>query len=129
VVERQPLDPPMAVDEAPDRSAASIYSEIMRSREKKGEEESRAYYGLAYTQALRLGRTDEALKTIDAYQRRFTQGRVYPERLSMAWLKLRIICKRGVGAECRQAAEAYIKIAPGDDDPKRHAAELVTLRP
>ncbi len=129
VIESQPMDPPMAVDETPDRSAASLYSEIMRSQEKKGEEESRAYYGLAYTQAFRLGRTDEALKTIDAYKRRFTQGRVYPERLSIAWLELRITCKRGLGAECRQAAEAYLKLAPGDDNPKRHAAELLTLRP
>jgi len=129
VIERQPLDPPMPVDETPDRGAVSIYSEIMRSKEKKGEEESRAYYGLAYTQAFRIGRTDEALKTIDAYKRRFAQGRVYPERLSMAWLELRIVCKRGLGAECRQAAEAYLKLAPGDDDPKRHAAELLTLRP
>lgn len=128
VIESQPMDPPMAVDETPDRSAASLYSEIMRSQEKKGEEESRAYYGLAYTQAYRLGRTDEALKTIDAYKRRFTQGRVYPERLSIAWLELRITCKRGLGANCRQAAEAYLKLAPGDDNPKRHAAELLTLR-
>lgn len=129
VIESQPLDPPMPVDETPDRSAASQYSEIMRSQEKKGEEESRAYYGLAYTQAFRIGRTDEALKTIDAYERRFAQGRVYPERLAMAWLALRITCKRGLGAECRQAAEGYLKLAPGDDNPKRHAAELLTLRP
>lgn len=129
VIESQPLDPPMPVDETADRSAASQYSEIMRSQEKKGEEESRAYYGLAYTQAFRLGRTDEALKTIEAYKRRFTQGRVYPERLSIAWLELRITCKRGLGAECRQAAEAYLRVAPGDDNPKRHAAELLTLRP
>ena len=127
LIESQVMDPPMSVDETPSRSAVGQYQEIIVT--KKGDEESRAYYGLAYTQALRIGRTDEALKTIDAYERRFAQGRVYPERLSMAWLKLRIVCKRGLGAPCRQAAEAYLKLAPGTDNPQRHVAELLTLRP
>jgi hypothetical protein len=47
----------------------------------------------------------------------------------MAWLKLRIVCKRGLGAQCRQAAESYLKLADGSDNPKRHAAELLTLQP
>ena len=128
MIEDQVMDPPMSVDETPSRSAVGLYQEIIVT--KKGDEESRAYYGLAYTQALRIGRTDEALKTIDAYERRFAQGRIYPERLSMAWLKLRIVCKRGFGsAQCRQAAEAYLKLAPGTDNPQRHVAELITIRP
>ena len=90
LIESQVMDPPMTVDETPQRSAVGVYQEIIVT--KKGDEESRAYYGLAYTQALRIGRTDDALKTIDAYERRFAQGRVYPERLAMAWLKLRIVC-------------------------------------
>ena len=126
-IESQVMDPPMSVDETPQRSAVGVYQEIIVT--KKGEEESRAYYGLAYTQALRIGRTDDALKTIDSYERRFAQGRVYPERLSMAWLKLRIVCKRGLGAQCRQAGEEYLKLAPGTDNPQRHVAELITLRP
>jgi hypothetical protein len=79
---------------------------------------------MAYTQAMKIGRTDDALATIRAYEMRFAQGRVYPERVSMAWLKLRILCKRGLGDACRQASEAYIRLEP--DSPRGHLAQGVT---
>jgi hypothetical protein len=122
-LEALPPEAPFDVGESADKGAITRYQEMLQAR-KNGEDESRAYYGTAYTQAMKLGRTDEALKTITSYELRFAQGRVYPERLSIAWLKVRILCKRELGGACRDAASAYARIAP-DDSPAKHLADYL----
>ncbi|MBL9018973.1 MAG: hypothetical protein JNL83_32600, partial [Myxococcales bacterium] len=124
LIKAQPVEPPLDLGEPVAASAVSKYQELIRTK-SSGEEESRAYYGIAYMQAMKLGRTGDALRTIMVYERRFAQGRVYPERTSIAWLKLRILCTRGLDDECRQAAAAYQRLAPGT--PAGTIAERVTL--
>jgi len=124
LIKSQPVEPALDVGETVAATAVSRYQEIIRNK-KSGEEESRAYYGIAVTQALKLGRTGDAKGTIAVYERRFAQGRVYPERTQIAWLKVRIACGARLDDECRQAAAAYIRVAP--DSPARHLAERVTL--
>jgi len=124
LIKAQPVEPPLDLGEPVAASAVSKYQELIRTK-SSGEEESRAYYGIAYMQAMKLGRTGDALRTIMVYERRFAQGRVYPERTSIAWLKLRILCTRALDDECRQAAAAYQRLAPGT--PAGTIAERVTL--
>jgi hypothetical protein len=123
-IKQQIVDAPFDVGEAVSATAVSKYNQMIRDS-KTGEEESRAYYGIAYMQAMKMGRTADALNTIAIYERRFAQGRVYPERKSIAWLKLRILCTRRLDGECKQAATAYQRIAP--DTFGATLAEAVTL--
>ena len=128
LIKRQPVTPPIDVGETVAATAVSKYEEIIRNH-TTGEEESRAYYGIAYTQALELGRTGDALQTIGSYERRFAQGRVYPERVAIAWLKVRITCDRPQPQkedDCRQAAARYERLAP--DSPAGRIAERINLR-
>jgi hypothetical protein len=124
LIDSQPIAPAMDVGETVGATAVSKYEEMIRTK-TSGEEESRAYYGIAVTRAMKLGRTEEAMKTILVYERRFAQGRVYPERAAIAWLKVRITCDRHIDDECRQAAAAYVRLAP--DSPAQHVAQAVTL--
>jgi hypothetical protein len=124
LIKAQPVAAPLDVGEPVAATAVSRYQELIRNK-TSGEDESRAYYGIAYTQAMKLGRTGDALRTITVYERRFAQGRVYPERAGIAWLKLRILCTRALDDECRGAAAAYQRLAP--DSPAGRIAERVTL--
>ena len=124
LIKAQPVAPPLDVGEDLAATAVSKYQELIRNK-TSGEEESRAYYGIAYMQAMKLGRTGDALRTIMVYERRFSQGRVYPERTAIAWLKLRILCTRALDDECRGAASSYQRLAP--DSPSGRIAEKVTL--
>lgn len=124
LIKAQPVEPPFDVGESVSASAVSKYQEMIRNK-TSGEEESRAYYGIAYMQAVKMGRTGDALRTIMVYERRFAQGRVYPERTAIAWLKLRILCTRALDDECRGAASSYQRLAP--DSPSGRIAEKVTL--
>ena len=124
LIKQQSVDSPVDVGETVSATAVSRYQEMIRNS-KTGEEESRAYYGIAYLQAMKMGRTEDALRTINTYERRFAQGRVYPERTGIAWLKLRILCSRRLDGECKQAAAAYQRIAP--DSVGGRLAERVTL--
>jgi len=118
----QPVAPAMDVG-VTDAAALARYYEVIR--ESRGEDEARAYYGIAVTQHLRLGRSADALATIDRYFRRFATGKRYPEHAAAAWLRVRILCDRSLDAACRGAARAYIKLAP--DTPAARVAELITL--
>jgi len=124
LIKAQPVEPPLDIGEPVAATAVSRYQELIRNK-TSGEDESRAYYGIAYMQAMKLGRTGDALRTIMVYERRFSQGRVYPERTAIAWLKLRILCLRALDDECRGAAASYQRLAP--DGPSSHIAEKVTL--
>ncbi|MBA3458848.1 MAG: FecR domain-containing protein [Deltaproteobacteria bacterium] len=124
LIKQHAVESPVDVGESVSASAVSRYQEMIRNS-KTGDEESRAYYGIAYLQAMKMGRTEDALRTISTYERRFAQGRVYPERASIAWLKLRILCSRRLDGECKQVAAAYQRIA-GDTAAGR-LAERVTL--
>lgn len=124
LIKAQPVEAPFDVGESVSASAVSKYQEMIRNK-TSGEEESRAYYGIAYMQAVKMGRTGDALRTILVYERRFAQGRVYPERTAIAWLKLRILCTRALDDECRGAAASYQRLAP--DSPTGRIAEKVTL--
>ncbi len=123
-VTAQPVAQPLDVGEQIAAKAIGKYQELIRNK-TTGEEESRAYYGIAFTQHFKLGRTADARLTIAAYERRFAQGRVYPERIAIAWLKVRIACKDAVGEECRQAAASYVRLDP--DSPAGHVAQGITL--
>lgn len=123
-VTAQPVAQPLDVGEQIAAKAIGKYQELIRNK-TTGEEESRAYYGIAFTQHFKLGRTADAKLTIAAYERRFAQGRVYPERIAIAWLKVRIACKDAIGEECRQAAASYVRLDP--DSPAGHVAQGITL--
>jgi hypothetical protein len=124
LIKQQAVESPVDVGESVPATAVTKYNEMIRYS-KTGEEESRAYYGIVYMHALKMGRTEEALRWIGTYERRFAQGRVYPERTSIAWLKLRILCSRRVDGECKQAAAAYQRI--DRDSAASRLAEAVTL--
>ncbi len=123
LIKQQPVMQPLEVgDDA--ASAIGKYQELIRNH-TSGEDESRAYYGIAFTQHFKLGRDADAQRTIVVYERRFAQGRVYPERAAIAWLKVRVACNRQIDDECRQAAAAYVRIA--GDSPAGRVAEKITL--
>ena len=115
----QPLD--VGEDAA---AAIGKYQELIRNK-TSGVDESRAYYGIAFMQHFKLGRDADASRTIMIYEQRFAQGRVYPERVPIAWLKVRIACSRQINDECRQAAAAYVRMA--GDSPAGRVAEKITL--
>ncbi|CAN5789736.1 hypothetical protein BH11MYX3_BH11MYX3_07980 [soil metagenome] len=123
LIKQQPVMQPLDVGEDP-ASSIGKYQELIRNK-TSGEEESRASYGIAFMQHFKLGRDADAQRTIMVYERRFAQGRVYPERAAIAWLKVRIACSRQINDECRQAAAAYVRLA--GDSPAGRVAEKITL--
>lgn len=89
--------------------AASI--PVLREQSlKTGPAASAAMYSIAVLQATKLGRTDDAITTLDAYVRRFRGGAEYKAAL---WLRVVIKCQRAVDDHCRQAAFTYAHEDPG----------------
>ncbi|MDB4960778.1 MAG: hypothetical protein JWP01_777 [Myxococcales bacterium] len=123
LVRSQPLEPALDVGESSAASAISAYYTIIRDPEKRGADESRAYYSIAVTQ-LKAERTGDALSTLERYFRRFSRE-VYPERTPALWLRVRILCTRSIDDVCRQAAYKYAHEAPGT--PAAAVAERITL--
>ena len=122
LVARQPLEPAMPTSETVAAKAIAAYYAIIR--ENRGQDEARAYYSIAVTQYLELKRSTDALKTLDAYFRRFG-SKEYPQHASARWLRVRILCGTVVDATCKHAAQAYVDAHPGT--PAASVAELITL--
>ncbi len=91
---------------------------------KFGADASSALYSLAFVQAMKQGRTGDALTSIDAYLRRFGHGTDLGQVL---WLKLRIHClDRRWDTECKPSAQQYLVKAPNGAG--AHVAELITYQ-
>ena len=121
-----PLLEPIATSEPPEK-AIGVYTKIMR--ENRGVEHAHALYSMAWMQAIKLGRTADALRSIDAVTRGF-QGRTEYKDIyrGALWLRVRIVCTRGtIDDRCRQAAYTYMHKANGT--PAAKVAEALTLAP
>jgi hypothetical protein len=106
-IRSQPVLPALDVGEPDALGAMAAYRAIM-TREK-GPTEAHAFYSMAVIQALKLGRTGDALTTLAAFKRRAPTSEYFVPAL---WLEVRIRCLRDVDEACRQAAEAYARRAP-----------------
>jgi FecR protein len=100
--------------------AITSYYEIAAHR--SGDEASQAFYSIAVVNHLKLGRDSDALRSLDAYVRRFPGGKEYRAAL---WLRVRILCLGKIDDRCRAAAYTYLHEAP--DGPAAHVAERLTL--
>jgi hypothetical protein len=120
MIRAQPVLPALDVG-APDALEAMAEYRAIMTREK-GPREAHAFYSMAVLQALKLGRTGDALATLAAFKRRAPTSEYYIPAL---WLDLRIKCLRSVDAECRQAAEVYARRAP--EGAALHVAEKIAL--
>ena len=120
LIRSQPVLPALDVGEPDAQKAMAEYRAIM-TREK-GPNEAHAFYSMAVIQALKLGRTGDALATLAAFKRRAPASEYFAAAL---WLEVRIRCLRGLDDECRQAAEVYLRHAP--EGPARHVAEKIGL--
>ncbi len=105
-----PLAPGLTTASRTPAEAAAEYQR--RFLTGRGAEASAALHALARTQHLQLGKEAEAVRSLDAYLRRFPQG---PELEAVLWLRLRILCRRSFGEPCRVAAHAYVARYPGTD--------------
>lgn len=124
LVKAQTLLAPMDLGVTPAESIAK-YRDI--AVKETGREAALAFYSIAYQQAMKLGRTGDALQTLDQYVRRFS-GTVYKDTYHAAlWLRVRILCMKGVDDRCRQAAYTHMHQATGT--PAAKVSELLTLSP
>jgi hypothetical protein len=120
LIRSQPVLPALDVGEPDALRAMAEYRQIMMR--EKGPKEAHAFYSMAVIQALKLGRTGDALTTLAAFKRRAQTSEYYVPAL---WLEVRIRCLRAINDECRQAADLYIRRAP--ESPALHVAEKITL--
>ena len=120
LIRSQPVLPALDVGEPDALRAMAEYRQIM-TREK-GPNEAHAFYSMAVIQALKLGRTGDALVTLAAFKRRAPTSEYYVPAL---WLDVRIKCLRKIDDDCRQAAELYVRRAP--EGASLHVAEKITL--
>ncbi len=79
--------------------------------ENHGADAAAALYGIARIQHAELGRHGDALRSLDMYLTRFTQG---AEIEAVRWLRLRILCRGTIDDACRAAAHSYITQHGGD---------------
>ena len=103
-----PLLPPGKVVASADERAR-IYRELSLSKQRRDDADG-ALWGLAHTQATALRQEAEALRTLDYYVRRFPSG---GQLEAVLWLRLRLLCARGIDAPCRAAAHTYVARFPG----------------
>jgi hypothetical protein len=120
LIRSQPVLPALDVGEPDALRAMAEYRQIMMR--EKGPTEAHAFYSMAVIQALKLGRTGDALTTLAAFKRRAPTSEYYVPAL---WLEVRIKCLRDINDECRQAADLYIRRAP--ESTAFHVAEKITL--
>lgn len=119
-IRSQPVLPALDVSEPDALQAMAAYRGIMMR--EKGPTEAHAFYSMAVIQALKLGRTGDALATLAAFKRRAPTSEY---SVAAQWLEVRIRCLRNIDEECRQAAELYLRRAP--EGPAFHVAEKITL--
>lgn len=98
---------------------AAAVANLREQSLKTGPEASAAFYSIAVLQATKLGRTSDAITTIDAYVRRFRGGAEYKAAL---WLRVVIKCRQAIDDHCRQAAFTY-----AHEDPGTKQGELASL--
>lgn len=89
---------------------AAAISNLREQSLKTGPAASAAFYSIAVLQATKLGRTADAITTLDAYVRRFRGGAEYKAAL---WLRVVIKCRQAIDDHCRQAAFTYSHEDPG----------------
>jgi len=124
LIRTQRIEPALDVGKQ-DAAAISEYWSIIRDQSRRGEDESRAFYSIAVTQHLRLGRSADALKSLEIYFRRFGQGKRYTDYLPALWLRVRILCLQTIDDHCRAAAYRYAHEVSGT--PAAAVAERLTL--
>lgn len=124
LIKSQPVAPAVEVGAPTPAEAIAKYYTMIREA-KTGEEESAAFYSIAATQAMQLGRTGDALKTLDGYFRRFGRGKRYAEYASALWLRVRIKCLKAIDDDCRQAAYTYAHQA--SEGPATNLANRISL--
>lgn len=105
-IRRQPVAAGIALGSATPAAALAMLRQRVTAH---GEEAAAALYGMARLQALTLGKTDDALRSIDAYVRRFPRGAEIEDAL---WLRVRIECRTQTSEACRVAAHSYLRAAP-----------------
>ncbi len=113
-IRRVALAPPVDVHEPDPARAVAAYIGLLRDH-KSSEDESRAMYGIAYVDHIKLGRSEDAIAMLRQFKARFS-GKHYAEYDDALWLEVRIDClddHRGADA-CRDAASRYLRDAsPG----------------
>jgi hypothetical protein len=122
-IEKQPLEPALAVDGNP----LQAYSAIVTAQPPAAEA-SAAFYSMALLQ-YEAKRDDDALRTLDGYFRRFSGGTYSgtPHYQAALWLRLRILCLRSLDDRCRQAAYQYSKQV--NSGPKAGIADQIEMTP
>lgn len=118
-IRREPVLPPADIGETDPNRAIDKHWEIFNA--SRGEAASRALYSIAYLQAMKLGRTSNATRTLEIYMRRFQGGAEYEAAL---WLRVRTLCLATVDDHCRKAAYTYVHEA--SDTRARELAERIT---
>ena len=98
---------------------AAAVANLREQSLKTGPEASAAFYSIAVLQATKLGRTSDAITTLDAYVRRFRGGAEYKAAL---WLRVVIKCRQAIDDHCRQAAFTY-----AHEDPSSKQGELASM--
>lgn len=120
LIRSQPVLPALDIGEPDALKAMSEYRQIMTR--DNGPREAHALYSMAVIQALKLGRTGDALGTLGALKRLAPASEYYVPAL---WLEVRIRCLRQIDEACRQAAYIYVRRAP--EGPTFRVAEKITL--
>jgi hypothetical protein len=118
-IRRQPFAPAADVGESDAEKAAAKLRQVGYG---VGDDAPRALYSLAVLQAERLGRTADALRTLDLFMTRFAHK---AEHADAMWLRVRVLCLKAIDQRCRQAAYTYMREAPGT--PAAAIAERITL--
>jgi hypothetical protein len=121
LIRSQAVFPALDVGEPDALKAIAIYQRHMR--EKQGEEHLYAFYSMAVVQSMKLGRSADALSTLERFMRRAPTSSEY--FLYGLWLKVRIHCIRAIDDACKQAAEQFRRRDP--DSKAATVAELITL--
>jgi hypothetical protein len=117
-IRAHPVEPALGVGAGTSASAIARYYDIAAHR--AGDEASRAFYSIAVVKH-RLAQNADALDVLDAYSRRFVDGK---EVRAVLWLRLRILCLDKIDDRCRAAAYTYLHDAP--DGPAADIAHRIT---
>ncbi len=122
MVARQRVEPALDVGTVDGTRAMAKYRELLTT--EKGKVAAHAFYSMAVTQHLKLGRNADALSTIDALLRRFTDSDYHTAAM---WLRVRIACATTIDARCQAAAVGYLRRT--STGVAASVAELITLSP
>ncbi|HEU0029782.1 MAG TPA: FecR family protein [Kofleriaceae bacterium] len=119
-IRAQPVAPPMNLGIKDPAQAITEYLRLANIT--RGDDASTALYSVAVIQHQKLGKSRDALATLDQYIRRFKGGKEY---VSALWLRVRILCLDKIDSTCRQAAYTYVHEA--GDSPTARVAERITM--